>query len=827
MRARSRLSGEGVVTNSSVARGGHVQVGFTRLGRALLASSALTLGLLAPQLARAQAAPQAAAPGAAQSMSFSIPAQPLANAIDAFIRVTGWQVGYSSALADGLFSKPVNGAHAPLEALRIMLAGTGIGVSATGPRTATLVAPPSRSGAASDVLLDMIQVQGEDPTRHVDGYLATVSATATGIATPIIETPQSVSVVTSDLIRDTGASTVTEAVQYTPSVNAQSPAFSRTVDDLMIRGFNVANGNMGMLRDGMKYQSNVYDGGQEPYGLERIEILRGPSSILYGQLSPGGVVNAVSKRPTFEPFYEANAEYGSFNWAQISTDMGGQALGNPNMAYRFTTLFRQADTNIDYVNDDRIYIAPAFTWRNDSTSLTILANYQQIDSRFVAPMPYSALASGQVSRSLFIGNTNYDTFETETSSIGYLFEHEFDNGLRLRNATRYYQADVTWNYMQWGLLQANGNLIRRASDRQDTSSGVTSDTSLEWKFETGAIVHTALAGFDYYYRGYDSDRYRSGLYNNFNIYFPDNSQLPPTINYKVNYGSNSTGNQYGLYLQDQMKIWDKLVLLVGGRYDWAQSESTSYQTNTVTNQNDSAFSGRAGLVYLFDNGLAPYLSVSQSFQPQVGADSFTGVAFQPSKGLQYEAGVRYEPVGANYLLSAAIYDITQSNVVTTDANGLQYQIGEVESKGFEFSATGKFGALNVVAAYSYTDARITQSVDPAEIGQREALVPLNTVALWADYALDELGVRGLKIGAGVRYLSDMNMPDVGTAVPGYTLVDAMVRYDLGAANPGLKGAVLALNGKNIFNTQYMTCTGSDGCRYGVPASVTATLTYRW
>lgn len=811
------------MTYFSLARGGRGHLRFARLGPALLASTALTLGLLSAPPARAQGAPQAAA----QTMTFSIPAQPLAKAIDAFIRTTGWQVGYSSALADGLSSKPVNGAYAPLEALRLMLAGTGIGVSATGPRTATLVPPPSRTGATNDLLLDMIEVQGEDPTRHVDGYLATVSATATGIATPIIETPQSVSVVTSDLIRDTGASTVSEAIQYTPSVNAQSPAFSRTVDDLMIRGFNVANGNMGMLRDGMKYQSNVYDGGQEPYGLERIEILRGPSSILYGQLSPGGVVNAVSKRPTFDSFYEVNAEYGSFDWAQISTDMGGQALGNPNMAYRFTTLFRQADTSINDVNDNRLYIAPAFTWRDDATSLTILANYQKIDSRFVAPMPYSALSTGQVSRSLFIGNTNYDTFETETSSIGYLFEHDFDNGIRLRNATRYYKADVTWDYMQWGLLQANGNLIRRASDRQDTSTGVTSDTNLEWKFETGPIVHTALAGFDYYYRGYDTDRYRSGLYNNFNIYFPDNNQLPPTINYKVNYGSNSTGNQYGLYLQDQMKMWDKLVLLVGGRYDWAQSESTSYQTGVVTNQNDNAFSGRAGLVYLFDNGLAPYLSVSQSFQPQVGADSFTGVAFQPSKGLQYEAGVRYEPAGANYLISAAVYDITQSNVVTTDANGLQYQIGEVDSKGFEFSATGKFGALNVVAAYSYTDARITQSVDPAEIGQRVALVPLNTVALWADYALDELGVRGLKIGAGIRYLSDMNIPDDGTSVPGYTLVDAMARYDLGAANPSLKGATLAVNGKNIFNAQYMTCAASDGCRYGAPASVTATVTYRW
>lgn len=811
------------MTNSTRVRCRRGHLGFARLGQLLLASTVLGIGLFSPPQARAQTASAASA----QGINFSIPAQPLAQALDAFIRATGWQVGYSSALADGISSRPVTGVHTPIEALRVMLSGTGIGISATGPRTATLIPPASQQGELGDISLGLVEVRAEDPTQHVDGYLATVSATATGMNTPIIETPQSISVVTSDLIRDTGASTVSEAIQYTPSVNAQSPAFSRTVDDLMIRGFNVANGNLGMLRDGMKYQSNVYDGGQEPYGLERIEILRGPSSILYGQLSPGGVVNAISKRPTFDPFYEVNAEYGSYNWTQISTDMGGQALGNPNLAYRFTTLFREADTNIDYVGDNRIYIAPAFTWKNDSTSLTVLANYQQIDSRFVAPMPYTALASGQVSRSLFIGNTNYDTYLTATSSIGYLFEHDFDNGMRLRNATRYYQADVTWDYMQWGLLLANGTLIRRASDRHDMSTGVTSDTSLEMKFDTGPIAHTALVGFDYYYRGYDSDRYRSGLYYNFNIYDPQNSQVPPTINYGVNYGSNSTGNQYGLYLQDQMKIWEKLVLLVGGRYDWAQSESTAYLTNVVTNQDDSAFSGRAGLVYLFDNGLAPYVSVSQSFQPQVGADSITGAAFQPSKGLQYEAGVRYEPAGANLMLSAAVYDITQTNVVTTDASGLQYQIGEVESKGFEFSATGKFGALNVVAAYSYTDARITQSVDPAEIGQREALVPLNTVALWADYAFDALGARGLKMGAGVRYLTDMNMPDIGIAVPGYTLVDAMVKYDLGASNPNLKGATLALNGKNIFNAQYMTCASSDGCRYGVPTTVTATLTYRW
>ncbi|GGF58303.1 ferric siderophore receptor [Azorhizobium oxalatiphilum] len=795
--------------------------------RWLCASTALCLaGPLVPAPALAQSAVAART----QALSLSIPAQPLPNAIDAFIRATGWQVGYSSNLVEGLRSRPVSGSYAPLDALTAMLAGTGIRVNLTGPVTATLIAPTAvRNGeGAGGILLDTVTVTGtQNPTAHVDGYLATSSATASKMAVPIIETPQSISVVTSDLIRDTNSTTITEAIQYTPGVIAQAPAFSRMVDDLTIRGFNVANGNTGMLRDGLKYQSNVYDGGQEPYGLERIEILRGPSSILYGQLSPGGVVNAVSKRPTFTPVNEVNLEIGSYDKRQLSADLSGPVAGSSNMAYRLTALVREADTSVDYVNDDRIYVAPAFTWKNEDTSLTILANYQRIDTKFAAPIPYSAVKDYGLPQKLFIGNANYDTYISDTYSAGYIFDHEFDNGIKLHNTMRYYQADVTWDYMQWGGLLGNGTLVRRASDREETSTGIAADTNLEMKFQTGPVAHTVLAGFDYYYRTYDSDRFRSGLDYTFNIRTPNNLTALPTINYGANFGSDSTGEQFGVYLQDQIKIYDKFVVLLGGRYDWSNSETLAYSTRRTTTQDDAAFSGRAGLVYLFDNGLAPYVSVSQSFAPQVGADAITGDAFKPTEGLGYEGGLRYEPPGSNILLSGAVYDITQSNVLTLDASGNQYQIGEVRSRGFEFEAHAKYGQLNLVASYAYTDARITDSIDPTEIGQREALVPYNAVGLWADYGLDDWGLRGMRVGAGVRYLSDMNMPDVGQTVPGYTLVDAMIRYDLESFNPNLKGAILAVNAKNLFGEEYLVCVASDGCRYGSPRTVSATLTYRW
>jgi iron complex outermembrane receptor protein len=222
--------------------------------------------------------------------------------------------------------------------------------------------------------------------------------------TPLIETPQSVTVVTADQISNQKATSVAETLSYTPGVTTQSGTFSRMVDDFTIRGFNVANGNTGTLRDGMKFQSNVYDGGQEPYGLERVEVLRGAASVLYGQLAPGGIVNGVSKRPTATDLRELNVEYGSNNRKQISGDFGGSLTDDGVLTYRLTGLFRDSDNWVDNTPDNKTYIAPALTWKPDeATSLTVLSSYQHIHTRFATPLLYSDVSAGNIPSDAFLG----------------------------------------------------------------------------------------------------------------------------------------------------------------------------------------------------------------------------------------------------------------------------------------------------------------------------------------------------------------------------------------------------------------------------------------
>ena len=280
----------------------------------------------------------------------------------------------------------------------LVAAGGSVGTFAQAQTQAQPPAQPQAQQAPDGAALPPIVVtgQGENPTGPVQGFVANTGLSATKTNTPLIETPQSISVVTKDQITATDAETLSEALTYTPGITFQSPAYSRMNDDFMIRGFNVAAGGSGMLRDGLRLQSNVYDGNQEPYGLERVEVLRGPSSVLYGQLSPGGVVNAISKRPTDTPFHEVNAEYGSYGRTQFSGDTGGPIDENGMLSYRLTGLWRDSGNWVDHVPDDKLYIAPAFTLRpSDATTITFLSDYQEIYTRFAPPMDYTICATAR------------------------------------------------------------------------------------------------------------------------------------------------------------------------------------------------------------------------------------------------------------------------------------------------------------------------------------------------------------------------------------------------------------------------------------------------
>lgn len=820
------------------SRGGHGVAADRGMGRVRWRFASFLLGSTILGGAVAASPPAALAQqveAAAPAIRFSIPAQPLAGAVEAFSRASGWQVGYSSQIAS-ITTRPVSGSMSPRDALQAMLDGTGVSVRHTGPRSAALVgaagASADEGGAApGTIALDTISVEGENAWGPVDGYVATRSASATRTDTPLIETPRSVSVVTADQITDQKAVSVSDALTYTPGVVSQSPSFSRMVDDVTIRGFNAAAAYGNFLRDGMKLQSNVYDGGQEPYGLERLEVLRGASSMLYGQLAPGGIVNAISKRPTGEPLHEVNLEYGSYDRKQISADFSGPLTQDGTLLYRLTGLYRDADNWVDDIPDDKVYIAPAITWNpNDSTSLTVLASYQHVNTKFSTPLRYQDVASGTIPRSLFLGDPGFDRYESDMYTIGYLFEHEFDNDLKFRSKARYYAADVEWDYMIGNRKPVTDGVLKRlASLRDEQSYGITADNSIEKKFMVGPAEHTVLAGFDYYRRAYDSHRFQGTT--EIPLDLDDPVYLGPGPISPIDRGSDAVGDQYGVYVQDQIK-WDRWVLLLGGRYDWTNSSTLTYRTGEVTDQEDDAPTGQAGLLYLFDNGLAPYVSVSTSFSAQPGLDyrdRENPTPLKPNKGLQYEAGVRYQPDGSNLLISAAVYQLTQTNVVSYDAEGYSQQLGEVRSRGVELEARAQFENLGLIAAYAYTDAEILDSAIGTDIGQQVELVPRNTFALWADYKLSSLGLRGVTVGAGVRYIGETNMldPTIDEDVPAYTLVDAMLRYDLAALDRRLDGTTLTLNARNLFDKQYFTCAGSTGCRYGEPLTVTATLTYKW
>lgn len=703
--------------------------------------------------------------------------------------------------------------------------------------SAQAIAAQEEAGANAPLQLGEININAaavENPTAPLAGKVALRNGSATKSNAAITETPQSVSVVTADEMRDRKSDTLADALSYTPGFTSQPSSFNRTSDRFRMRGFDVESATGGSLRDGMRLQYNSYDGVQEPYGLERVEVVRGAASVLYGQLSPGGFVNGVSKRPTETAQHELGMQYGNHDRKQLTADFSGPLGDSEVLSYRLTMLKRDSDTQQDYINDDKLYIAPALTWRpNEDTSLTLLSFYQKSDTRFSAPLPYQlvkGVGNGPVTigRHDFIGEPDYDDMNGEMSAIGYEFEHRFDEHTRISNKLRYYEADVKWKYLQAQTSAAaingaanTGVLRRQYSDRRERSRALASDTNIETRWNIGGIENTFLVGADTYDASYDSHNFRA---NTSSINIGDYNYGQPVVVNKDpsrDRGSQIDTFQTGIYLQDQIKFDDHWLLLLGGRHDWADQDQEGFATGQKLSQDDESTTWRAGLVYEADNGLAPYISYSESFFPVAVADA-PGQTFEPTEGKQYEVGIRYQPPGSNTLLSAAVYELTQENVVKRDLAGNNpQQIGEQRSRGLELEAKSDVTPqLTVIATYAYTDSRITKSVIQSEVGQRSEDTPYHQAALWADYNFALFGVPQLKVGGGARYKGTTQASGIDSQLPAYTLFDAMASYQID------KNWDVSLNANNVTNKKYVYCEAAI-CRYGDERELVTSVNFRW
>ncbi len=664
---------------------------------------------------------------------------------------------------------------------------------------------------------------------QVTAPIATDSDSATKTATSLREIPQSISVITDRQMRDRGIHGVEEALWYTAGAQGGQYGEDTRSDWLLVRGFKPAR-----YVDGLASVEGAWTGESrmEPYGLERIDVLKGPASVNYGAMPPGGLVNFVSKRPRADQLREVELQAGSHDLRQLAFDLGGTLNESGSVLYRLTGLARNSDNVIDQVHDDRYYFAPAITWTpDDANSLTVLARYQKNDTVETGGfLPYEGTvmpgANGRyISRHFFSGEPGVNDYTKETSSLGYEFRHDFGDGTVFAQNARYTWAEVDASAGSLGLFGLvapdSTELVRYYYPRMNTSESFSIDNNLTFRFATGIAEHTLLAGLDY--RRSRDDYASAFLFG-----------APPIDAYNPVYGAPvsipdytsrqlQTQGTLGLYLQDQIRI-DRWLVTLAGRQDWVGTDTRERYSASFQHQSDDNFSGRVGVNYLFDNGVTPYVSWSQSFQTTIGTD-FEGSAFKPATGEQVEAGVKFQPADGRLLLTAAVYQIEQENNLTVDPEHTLYSIqqGQTRVRGGELEGRWNIGeGLSVYGSYTRLDAKVRQSTDAASLGKRVALVPEEMASLGADYTITRGALAGLGFGAGVRYNGGI-YGDIYNDwyTPSFTLVDAIVHYDRGPWR-------LQLNASNLADKEYVSaCNSATWCYYGYPRMVTASARYQW
>lgn len=700
------------------------------------------------------------------------------------------------------------------------------------------------SGEDGATALTPIKVERDSPRGPDDGIVAKRSRAGAKTDTPLIETPQAVSVVTRDQMEEQGANTVSQALRYTPGVLSEANGYDVRYDWLQLRGFNLYGT---MWLDGLVLPgdpSNYATPSINPYALERVEVIKGPASVLYGRAIPGGLINQVSKRPQVEPHREVAIGASSFGGAQVSTDLTGPITEDGEWSYRFVGQARNMHTQIDRERDRQVMLAPSLTWApSDATSLT-LHGYYQHDRPVFSPRFYPAVgtllpnANGQIPRSLYLGDPNANVFERDFYTAGYEFSHEFNDTWTVRQNLRYGRSSQN---MFLALVnpafayQPDGHTLNRASALSDDwVSSFNVDNQAEARFRTGALDHTALFGLDYLRATSDTNFGNTGP----GVVVPSLDFLNPVYGNAVipvpayQRSGLQKQQQVGLYAQDQIR-YDRWVGTFGLRYDVSDIDTTDRLSGKTVSTEDRQLTGRAGLTYLFDNGLAPYASYSTAFIPALGTDRF-GNPFDAQTASQFEVGVKYEPPGGRGLVSLSLFDLTLDNALTPDpANSLfSVSTGKQRVRGLEIE--GKYeltGSLDLLASYAYSDSEILASNRASELGREMLRLPKHQASLWVNYRPD--AVPGLAVNAGVRYMSSYQTDTTYLSqlrIPARTLVDIGADYDFGALDKEFEGTRLRVNVSNLFNTEYVShCLNITGgsCNYGAGRAITASLKYTW
>ncbi|KVC58836.1 TonB-dependent siderophore receptor [Burkholderia stagnalis] len=701
---------------------------------------------------------------------------------------------------------------------------------------ATAKADAAAAGSAPSGTLPAISVNAASEGDGTVGLVARRSTTGTKTDTPINEIPQTINVVTAQQIEMTGATDVNQALRYIPGFSSYG-SDNRSDWYAALRGFTPTAYVNGLQ---VPNTINLASWRVDPYMIDSITVLRGPTSVLYGAGDPGAIVDVQTKLANGERVREAGVEFGNYARKQFMIDVGDKLDADGKYAYRFVGVARDGNALTGPNNDQRVALAPSFRWRpNADTSLTVAATYLQdwgdISSNFL-PASGTVLPNpnGQLDRDVYSGDPNFNHYRKKQWSLGYQFEHNLNSMWTFRQNVRYMRLSLD-NGSVWGAGFVDGSttdISRWAGLFQMNYSRFDIDNNAQARFGTGPLEHTLLLGFQYN-RQTSTDSEWIAAAPTLNIYNPVYTPMtsavfadPSTTGRTDTY---TTMNTFGVYAQDQIR-WNRWTLTLGGREDWVNMRQDDRAGGTQSKADVTAFTGRVGLTYQGDYGLSPYVSYATSFNPLIGVKMFGGGLPLPTRGKQVELGLRWQPPGKNLMLNAAIYQINQTNVLTPTPTSLDpqnttsVQTGEVRSRGIELSATGKVTPnLSIIASYVYQDVKNVKANDasldkwPVDIPR-----PRQMASLWADWTWHTGPLAGFGLGGGVRYQSaSAGAQDNSLSVASYTLYDAAIHYDT-------RNWRFSVNATNLFNRHYISgCQSSSVCLFGNERTVVATAKYNW
>jgi iron complex outermembrane recepter protein len=680
---------------------------------------------------------------------------------------------------------------------------------------------PEEPTAQQDEPIELV-VTGEQ-----DGYRVPDTSVGTRTDTPLRDIPQSIQVIPRQVIQDTQAGNITQALENVPGLIAQGSGAANTRDYFTARGFEQYDA----LVNGLQDHHITSDG--NIFNVERIEVLRGPASVLYGDSgngSVGALINYVTRRPLSNPFFEVEASVGNYGFYQGTIDVSGPLNPARSTLGRLIVGYRNYDSPVEFATAKTFGVAPSFSFQLSSkANLIVEGDVNIMERNFGSALPVVGTVlpnpNGKIRFGFNPGGPLDDTETIINGRVGYEFEYQFSDNLKLRNAFRYNFAFTDTNGVSQvsstSLDADNRTLNRTAYFYKGDYNYYLVDTNLLGNFKTGEVEHQVLFGFSL-------SRYDIGGVGRFGIPMAPVDIFNPVYDQRVTLGDETTNtltttDVAGLYVQNQITLQENLKLLLGGRFDFSENRRIDRLANTESSQSNTAFSPRVGIVYQPIEPISLYASYGRSFNPLTGR-AFSGEFLLPERGTQYEVGVKAD-ITSRLTANLALYDLTRSNVTTSDPDnpGFSVQSGKQRSRGIELDVSGEImPGWNIIAGYAYTDARILEDND-IPVGNRLFNAPEHAVNLWTTYRIQSGAARGLGFGLGLYYIGDRPIDNANTVnLPGFVRTDAAIFYERDQFRA-------ALNIRNLFDVEnYVSNYGSsDFVHIGTPFTIQGTLSWRF